>query len=470
METESVDEKMVLQAKIEEEKNKELLREIATLDSSVVYKTIEEETASFDNMPSVFLGLATKTFGNSINNPFFELMEKVMNKDTSFEDRTQGLRYMQRIPHIKREKNCIKCALEILNDDRYPIFDRFKFFANNDKFVKLDYDIVNACHKYFFENFDQKFKTPLEYKILSSQYLLTQYSLTLKDIEDIQSFLISIAKDKNVPINYRAECADVLSRAGYNNAKDIGNEVIEELGSLYSINKRNTIYSNLQNVHDTTITKQLLECLSSLIQTIVPTKHAGEIYEILVELTKRDERSETIIKSFQRILIDTARYENITMCDIMCLVWEKIHTSDNRIELEKRFIDELFEMYDTCSSGHLSRLLNILSGFFEDITPLKISYDQQLRSNIFAHYTLSLKSLSLDIQNDITEEMTSEYKPTILEFIFSYSPEKDLFEEFKEFINKEDYDKIYKKAECDFFGIEYISPSNRNIDLENKEQ
>ncbi len=435
---------------IEHEKEScQLMKKIAEMDTA---PTLEDQTASFENLPPVFLGISTTTFGNTRDNPFFKLKEKVMNIYTSFEDRTQGLRYMQRIPHIKREKNCIECSITILCDEKYPIRDRYKFFANNDKYVKLDYDIVNACHKYFFNNFE-KFKAPLEYKILSAQYLINQHVETIDDIERIQGFLINIAKDVSEQINYRAECADILSRSGYNNGKDIGNEVIRELGSLYDVNKKTTIYSNLENVHDATITKQLLDSLNSLIQTVESTKHAGEIYEDIVELTKNDDRSHIICESFQRVLIDTAKYEDLTMCDIMCLVWEKIITSSSKQELQKRFLDELFEMYQTCSSGHLSRLLNVLSGFFDDITPVKISYAQQLRSNIFAHYTLSLKSLSHELQEDIVKEMTLNEKPTIHEFIFSYSPQRDLQEEFSNFMSREEYNEVYKKAEKDYFGI-----------------
>lgn len=445
----------LLHKNIEKEKQEEeRIRTIATMDSSVTAKTIEEETSSFLDMPPVYLNIDTKSFGNSRSNPFFEIKKRVLDSKNTFEDRTQGLRYMQRIPHIKRSPNCIECALSILNDDQYPIRDRYVFFANNDKYVKLDYDIVNACHKYFFNNFDTKFKTPLEYKILSAQYLLTQHCENQNDIDEVQNFLIELSIDKDSQINYRAECADILSRAGYGDVREVGHQVIRELGSLYEVNKRTTIYSNLENVHDSTITEQLLNSLKSLITSVTTTKNAGDIYDRLAELTKHDERADTILKSFQRIVIDTAKYENLNVCDIMCLVWQKIITSSSKHELEKRFVEELYEMYNTCSSGHLSRLLNILSGFFEDITPVKISYNQQLRSNVFARLSFYMKSLSQDIQDQLVKEMTSEDKSTIEEFIISYDPKDELQKEFKEYIDKNEFDNCYKKALNDFFGIE----------------
>ena len=276
------------------------------------------------------------------------------------------------------------------------------------------------------------------------------------DIEGVQHFLLTISKDKDTQINYRAECADILDRTGYGSYKKYGREIIEELGSLYTENKNKTIYTNLQNVHDESITEKIIDTLKYLMSTVIVPfeRNTGEIYERIVYLTENDTRKDKIISSFQRILIDTAKYEGLCISDILLLVWEKICSSSNKTELESRLLDELFEMTDTCSSGHLTRIMNILSGFFDDIQPVKISYKEQLRTNVFARYTSAIRTLTQDIQDQIVQEMTSDTKDVIHEIIFSFSPEDELRDEFvPQYLSEDEFKQIYIKSERDFFGI-----------------
>lgn len=427
--------------------------------SSISNETNKFNPSSFDNVPFLFNGLETSSFGMSSKNqksPFFKIKAIAIDTSKSWDDRTQALRYMQRIPHIHRDINCIDAAKIIITDNQYPFERRFHFFSNNEKFIKLNYEIVNACHKYVYENFEtiSPTKIPLVYKILSAQYILTQFPLGSYDIDGVQNFLLGIAKDTNIEINYRAECADILDRTGYREYKKLGRDIIDELGDLYKENKKSTIYTNLQNVHDTTVTKKIIGVLRELMSTIVTERNTGEIYESIVSLTTNDDRRDIIVNSFQRILIDTARYEGLPMADIMLLVWEKISTSENKAELQNRLLDELYDMDKTCSSGHLSRVINVLSGFFSDIQPVNISFVDQIKANVFARYTTAMRSLSSTEQDSIIQEMTSTSKLVIEDFILSYSPHDELYEEFvPRYVTHDDFEELFIGAERDFFGI-----------------
>lgn len=422
---------------------------------------LRAEISSFDNIPILFAGINTSTFGMSsykVKNPFLKIAEVAKNPQTSWEDRTQAIRYMQRIPHIHRVKHCVEGTISIITDEKYPLELRYHFFSNNEKIIKLDYEIVNACHHYFFFNFD-KFRSPLVYRILSAQYLLTQFPQGTYDMESVQGFLISIAKDNSCEINYRAECADILDRAGYGEVKDIGTQTIIELGELYTDNKKKTIYTNLQNVHDLSVTKQVIDTLRNLIKMTKTERNSEEVYRSITDrklhgMEEDEKKRDALVEVFQRILIDTSRYEGLPMSEIMMLVWEKIVTSENRLELEKRLVDEMFEMHQTCSTGHLSRLINVLSGFYDDIQPIKISYREQLRSNVFARVSSAIRTLGAHEQEEITTEMTSDNKPSIEDFLFSYSPRDELYDEFVkgEYMNDEDFEEVYKKSIDDFFG------------------
>jgi len=480
------------EVELKEQLEKKRLQDIQSKDYlDADKKNIEDEISSFESdAPKMFMGLNVKEFGmpsenlSGFKNPFFKIKEIAINKKNSWEDRTQAIRYMQRIPHIKRIRACLDAITTIITDEQYSIESRYHFFSNSEKYIKLDYELVTYCHHFFFFNF-YKFPHILTYRILSAQYLLEQSSVTQEELTVIQTFLLDLAKDKHTEVHYRAECADILSRIGYPPYKRMGSDIINELGMGISEggsvnNKLLNIYSNLENVHDETINKSVIDTLRLLIEKSherreveqkkenenkgetdneikreeLPERNTGEIYERIVNLTNEDPRKENIINSFNRIIIDTAKYEGLNMSEILMLTWDYIINSNDRKEMEKRMLDELDEMYKTCSTGHLSRIMNILSGFSCDFQPVKISFQQQLRSNVLGRYFASLKTLSKQEQEDITNEITSGGKgENIKEFIFSYSPREELQNEFKNYMKEEEFNICYQKAENDFFGI-----------------
>ena len=412
------------------------------------------------------MDIETKTFGESINNPFLKLYEGVLQSDKyDFEDRCQTVRYMQRISYTGGMEYCIKAALTILKDEKYTFSQRYYFFSNNDAYIKLDYEIVNECHKYVYYNFE-KFNAPLLYKLLSAQFILAHFLNTEYDRTELQTFLLNIAQDKEQSINYRAECADILYNYGIEKKYvDSATNVIKELGDLYQKNKASTIYTNAQNVHDSSINKSIIETLRELIQTVSKetrgTKHSGEVLELIrnkyANLEK--EKINKIMSSLERIMIDTAKYELLSMSDILVLVWEYICKSEHRDELEKRLLQELEEMDESCSTGHLSRILNILSGYFKGNT-VKITFKDQLRSNIFARYTKLIKLLSEDKQEKIQTEMTlndTDQKDTIKMFLMDFNLEETLYKEFvsQGHMDVSEFYETYEKAIEDFFGKLY---------------
>lgn len=437
-----------------DEENKNRLVQISDLESGKL------DISSFENTPPVFCGLDTSFFGSTLKdkNPFFQIKNIAMDKTKSWDDRTCSIRYMQRIPHIDRYKNCIEACKSIVSDSAYPIRDRYHFFSNNIRIIKLDYEIVNAMHVYVYE---LKESMPLIYKILSAQHILTQFPIGTYDIDGVQTFLKSIATDIEQPINYRAECADILDRAGYGLYKICGSDTIKSLGEVYNDNKKSTIYSNLQNVHDSTITESVIEKLKSIIsinKDLDKERNTGEIYEEILDRKGRGKYTElqidTSIESLQRIVIDTSRYEGLTMHDIMLHVWQSIFNSTHKNSLVDRLIDEFCDMKDTCSSGHLSRIVNILSGYIEFSGSIKISIEDQLKSNIYSRYSAIIRTLSEDNRTMIVDQMINDDdKSFIDEFIYSESLFSELYDEFvPDYLDASTFNTLYYKYEAMYFG------------------
>lgn len=421
---------------------------------------------NFKFVPKVFMGITTANFANSLGydakkksayakNSFYQLRDLAMNSQTSWQDRIQSIRYMQRIPHIKRYEIINKCMEVILQDTQYPFADRYHFFANNEAEIKLDYEIVNYCHRYVFTHFDS-LQAPLLYKILSAQHMLTQFPADTYDLAGLQNFLLETAQDEQMSVNTRAECADILDRAGYGDAKIQGKMCIIELGQLYVKNKRTTIYTNSQNVHDVSITEKVMATLRKLIEECPPSHQSGDIYETLHAYRYESmELQDKVLSAYRRVIIDTARYDGYTILNVMLMVWTKIQSSELKSVLVDRLVEELSEMDETCSTGHLSRVLNVLSGFFEGYDAVAITYQDQLRSNIFAKIAKTMSALSVDLQDQINNEMTENYKPTINTFLEQFDAKNGFYTEFVDagYVTADEFKTIYDKALVDYFGL-----------------
>jgi hypothetical protein len=95
---------------------------------------------------------------------------------------------------------------------------------------------------------------------------------------------------------------------------------------------------------------------------------------------KQYQRHAKIKLSLVRIDIDRVLYLNNNLSKILVRLWSYIVKNEHKDEILKRLIQELEEMSGTCSSGFVSRLVNCLSGFGEDIT-VGISFEEQLIGN-----------------------------------------------------------------------------------------
>jgi len=438
------------------------------------------DMASFDYLPNYFHNLDTKLFGSSNNNNFLKLCDIAKNLNINYNDRFQAIRYLQRIPYNNKYKFINECMDVILNDYTIPFNERYLFFSNNERIIKLDYEILNYCHllicrNIFDNNLPDLIGCSLFYKILSCQYILSHIPNDLYNCFKIQNYLLDIANDETTGINYRSECSDILYRLGYLilspkiiNYKDLGLKCINKLGSLYVNNKISTIYTNSQNVHEESINTIIINNLKYLIDnTFIDNLNTGKIYDDIINTNYYKSLNKDvqykIINSFQRLILDGAKYEGKTMLDITLLVYTNIinnnlwlkDLSNITQELQIRFIQELIDMDETCSSGHISRLINILNGYVNFKNTNNIGIIPQLKSNIYARLTRNLKDFAGNNYNDIICEMTNDTKPLIDEFLNRFSPYDELKNEFVDkYIPLQEFNKIFNECINDYFGYE----------------
>ena len=300
-------------------------------------------------------------------------------------------------------------------NDLYPIFMT--------KFPKITNCPEITCNKqpFIFSGMFSLFldkNTPLQFIILSGQYLLHKCDLK-QDIKIIvQDHLVNLAGNVNNDYNRRADASDVLIRLGDEKYKEMAKKIIKMLGKLDS-GKSNSIFDNSQNVHTEELEISALEILEHL-NYLTTMKHNDEfidydyVYNQIMLIIKENElilsselpnhrvclTEENIDKihlALNRILIDRTLYSkfNVSLSNVLIKVWSYIQTRDNdiKLEMQNRLIEELIEMADTCFSGYILRLINSVTGFGE--LNLKISWEDQIISNL----TGRLNAAARDIPN-----------------------------------------------------------------------
>ena len=427
------------------------------------------EIGSFEYIPKKFLDIDTNTFGNTKLNSFLKLKQKLLednlslNNNISFQDKCQGIRYLCHIPHKDKIKHVMECCKNVLENEEYDIDQRYYFFSNNEKYFKLDDHIVFECYPLFF-NLCIERNYPLLFTLLCSKYIIS--TVPNKDLIDkAKTILYNISSDTNETIQFRCEAIDTLLEYGSLRDREFAKLELEKLGNNYYNNMIQTIYTNTQNVHDESINTSIRNMLRSLIKNDLKYKSEKEyqiedIHNFIIDYCNKNESNYSIyLDTLKRLMTDPSKYEGKNLCNIILMVWKKINSFEESIKLElyKRFIQELHDMIDTCSSGHLSRILNILSGYIEDKDyQLKINPIDSLRSSIFARLNSELRKLGINQQEEILLALSSsnkEDKLVLEEYISYYSPKDELQEEYKELMKEDEFEEVYNKTINEYMGL-----------------
>jgi hypothetical protein len=121
-----------------------------------------------------------------------------------------------------------------------------------------------------------------------------------------------------------------------------------------------------------------------------------------------------------------------------------------------RLIQELLDMFDTCSQGYVCRLVNVLSGFG---TELGVSLDYE--DEIYAIFSTKVNKLLSDapepLRDKLLEELTveSDRRVNLLKYLRPRVPGiwNEIFEVFKEELTVTDLDLYCRKVMMKYEGI-----------------
>ena len=460
-------------------------------DSSIVHDVHQElkntnilikegyvnELSSFEYMPQQFLGINTSLFGTTnlklyptIKNekgqdirvhPFIILKQKSIDSSIPYTDRMQAIRYMTKIPYKNFIEHCVEAASSIIKENTIDAYEKFFFYANNDKYIKLEDNIVHALHPVYFQEASNK-NYPLEVTLLAARYIFINYAYDSDERMDVLEYILNIADDKNETVYARAECADMLANFGEGNEVFFGKKIMEELGTLYDESLHKTIYTNSQNVHSETIQESVIKIIRTLRKEFSNLKGSLHTQEYTLESIQNeihtyatDKEKEKIVSFFFRVMTDPSKYERMTLADILILVYYKINTFDEESKKTciKRLVEEAIESESTCTTGYLSRIVNVLSGFVEgEDFVMRMKPQDELRSAVFARIHTAIRNLPDQTRNDVLESVMSEDKSVFDEFMDMYSPEEQLKTEYESLLSNEEFKDIFDKCVNEYKG------------------
>jgi len=165
-------------------------------------------------------------------------------------------------------------------------------------------------------------------------------------------------------------CRRMRTALYFSNPYTVMNPIIERF--LERINPRNigNIYDDHQSVHNSSIQKSIKNSIINLLKD--PYKGSYNFLE------DQDIPCKDILLEYCE---DTSVHSilGVTFSEVLSLILHRISDSPNRKEILKILEHEMNDSMCKCFTGRISRLVNVLNGFYDDIV-INISDTEQISS------------------------------------------------------------------------------------------
>lgn len=224
---------------------------------------------------------------------------------------------------------------------------------------------------------------------------------------------------------------------------------LDEMKDVNDVNPRNrpvyrylpTVYSDSQNVHDTDINSSAQKLIDKLIEKYI---------DIIRENTPEDMKRfiETYFYSIN--ITNTAVLERIfiersdKLLHLTFALLHHIQNSNYINELNIRLKEEIKDMEHMCTTGHLNRLINVLSGY-DDNFSIKISIKNELKAILSNYITKEMTKPEVD-ENIVAGTYDVEYRPLYITFLEKILNSRilSLYEEYNNKIKDEELKDVLK--------------------------
>jgi len=306
-------------------------------------------------------------------------------------------------------------------------------------------------------------------------------------VAEARDLLLKVGKDVTLEEDVRADALDFIrtrALAQKNKADlEISTKLLMDLGSEASASgnitiakKVKTIYENSQNVHDDLVSDAVMTFINDMDEnkdTYSFSQVESDIAALYQTWGSSNEDIKKARSAIYRCSIDHSTFGqgSFTVKKIFCYIWtlvqdfrdqKVVKTSDaaagekplkGRVIadlLERRFVDALIEMGDTCTTGHVARLAQVMQGYGVDV---KISFKQQIKANVSGRIgamvrdetdEVMVEALTLGVLEDADKEIKDKYEKwmkTKLEKLKIV-----LWKEFSAHVKKADFEEVFAEA------------------------
>jgi hypothetical protein len=281
---------------------------------------------------------------------------------------------------------------------------------------------------------------------ISLAYMLLQLDVNALDVKNnICESLLELLE--SVDEKRKGEIYDILLSSKMENYVNLATSGLKTLG------ESNNVYESKQNVHFDSVqssTKENMAQLFSLQQTSTYTLE--EMFEYLYvqyPIYKKE-----LTAAYQHIYLDNT--QPIKLSTYVTRLWSYINTQIEPISQKTyidRFVEEIVDMNDTCTSGYFSRIAAVLTGHLD--FGITISIRDQLRSDIKNEF-IELVQQS-DEAGDIACNMIDnenfnmfEYKSFLNIYMTNVEKIRDkLYGRYSADMTDQEFDEIYKDIMVD---------------------
>ena len=275
---------------------------------------------------------------------------------------------------------------------------------------------------------------PITYRIMACQMILQNNN---NNKITACNLLLTFCNDLDLDENVRADAADTLLHLGLDEYKEQARAVIIVLGG-----RGITVYENAQNVHNNTIDASVEQILIDIQYTPIKTS-----FQDMVKYLETTENYNNLEIALNRITFDQKLHTklNLTLEKIAVIIWNFIHLEDTKDELIQRFIEELIEMTNTCTSGHVARLVSVLSGYTNH--NIQISLEDQMVANLSTRFRNKMTAHDADIMLEYLYSKEFD-KPKTLAFFRRHISDiqNELYDEWKSLLSFEEFDSLMRIA------------------------
>jgi len=407
------------------------------------------ELSSFQYMPVHFRGLVTRELGmvaagtKAEDTPFHKLKKIAINPNESAEDRMQAVRYMCSIPYKDQLIHLIEATTCIVKDTTISIYKRFHFFSNNKAYFKLNDHLVHEMFYTFWE-YCNEVKGPLELSNLCARYIIAQYPRDAEKRQNVLDWIVDWL-ESTLDDQSKADLADILTSCGDWDEASYGTSILKTLGGSESF------VENKQNVHTDSLTessKRIIRALQGL--------QAVDLEDIRTDLLKiaKDATEQEAIHHFVfRATTDPTLYQGITLEKIAGLVYAKCKTLASFETCKQRFVEEIVDAHQTCSTGYLLRCCNVLQGLVDDAEfELRLSPKDELRTILFGKINESIMNMGAETIDALLTSISTD-KAEAKQIMTLVDQRDEIWPDYEAIICRETFDGIVDDIYNEYIGV-----------------